>query len=227
ERAGGKSQYLKHEAVAVDIHLSFGGKERIAGTMNFETAGDRSRIDFRDGGVMLFDGHEAMVSPPNHPAPKPRFELLTWPYFFELAFKLNDPGTRLRAIGDRRSAGRDYPAARLTFGANVGDTPDDWYVLYVDPQTGLLDTAGYIVTYGQSATEGEKEPHAIVYSDYVDVDGVQLATDWKFYLWTEERGIFGEAIGAARLSNIRFVVLNAGTFLRPETYRVDELPESY
>lgn len=226
ENAAGKTAYLKHAAVAANIHLRFGGKDRVVGTMIFETAGDRSRIDFQDGSVMLFDGREAVVSPPDHPAKKPRFELLTWPYFFELAFKLSDPGARLQAQGDRDSDGRTFPTARLSFGKSIGDTPDDWYILYQDPTTGLLDTAGYIVTYGQSVAEGEQEPHAIVYSEYVDVGGAKVATDWKFYLWTEERGIFGQPIGAATLSEIRYEQVTDQTFARPEEYRVDELPGS-
>lgn len=224
ERATGKSAYLKREAVALDLNLQFGGKDRVVGTMIFETNGDRSRIDFSDGTIMLFDGKDAMISPENHPAPKPRFELLTWPYFVELPFKLNDPGTFLEIESSRTTDGREMPTARLRFAEDIGDTPDDWYLLYKDPTTDLLDTVGYIVTYGRSAAEGEKKPHSIVYSKYVPVQGVQFATDWKFYNWSAERGISGEPIGRATLSDIRFVKLTAETFRRPDSYRIDLLP---
>ncbi len=226
ESASNKAAYAKHEALAVDLHLRFGGRDRIVGRMIMETSGDRSRFELQDGAVLIYDGSQAHAAPPSitDRLKKVRFEVLTWPYFLELPFKLQDPGTQLTALGELQSNGRNMPAARLTFDSGVGDTPDDWYVLYRDPGTGLLDTAGYIVTYGQSVEQGEEEPHAIVYSDYVDVDGVRIATDWKFHLWTQERGIFGDPIGTAKLSNLEFVKISEGMFDAPENAVIDELP---
>lgn len=226
EAASNRAEYRRHDALAADLHLRFGGRDRIVGRMIVETRGDRSRFELIDGGVMVFDGNHAYAAPPalTDRLKKVRFEVLTWPYFLELPFKLRDPGTQLKSLGVLQSDERRMPAARLSFGANVGDTPDDWYVLYRDSETNLLHSAGYIVTYGQSVEQGEEEPHAIVYADYVDVDGVKVAADWKFYLWTQERGIFGEPIGTAKLSNFAFVDISEGMFEAPDGAVIDELP---
>jgi hypothetical protein len=101
------------------------------------------------------------VAPASAKLERARFHLLTWPYFAALPMKLADPGAHLQLLGERSLRGKVYQAVRLTFDPGVGDTPEDWYVLYRDPSSGRLAAAAYIVTYGKSATAASKEPHAI------------------------------------------------------------------
>ena len=74
----------------------------------------------------------------------------------------------------------------------------------------------YIVTFGKTIEKAEAEPHAIVYSDYKTVKGIPLATNWKFYNWTQEKGIEGTPIGEATLSNFKFINLSEDFFNKPE-----------
>ncbi|MCA9774142.1 MAG: hypothetical protein KC466_17125, partial [Myxococcales bacterium] len=136
ERAHGMDRWRAAEAVRTELTVVFGGKQSLAGTLLFETKGARSRIDTVDGATLVFDGAEAWVTPADAAVPRARFHLLTWPYFLAAPMKLRDPGTTLTDRGAMLMGGERLPAATLTFGAGVGDTPDDWYVAYRDPTTG-------------------------------------------------------------------------------------------
>lgn len=217
EQAHGADAWYGQQAVAADTIVSFGGNTIFSGETLFTPDMQHSRLENDAGGVVVWDGETAWVSPPDASfPPSPRFAVLTWPYFFAAPFKLRDPGTRLEDLGNMPLDGTPHPAARLTFEGGIGDTPDDWYVLYRDPETDRLDAMAYIVTFGTPVEAAEAEPHAISYEEYVDVDGVAVPTVWQFWLWNEEEGIHGDPIGRTELSNVRFVTPEPGTFEAPE-----------
>lgn len=225
EQAHGLEAWRSKSAVRAALEIEFGGSRILSGTMLHEPHSGRVRIDVADGPTLVFDGERAWVSPAEASMPRARFHLLTWPYFLALPFKLRDPGTTLGGHELRRLDERLCRSLRLTFGRGVGDTPDDWYVIYADPRTGHLRAAAYIVTYGTPKSEAEREPHAIVYGGERTVDGVVLATEWTFHEWSESGGIHGEPLGRARLRDIEFTTAPAGAFDRPKEAREDELPD--
>lgn len=214
ETATGKEAYFAQDVFSARLELSFGRQERISGTMLIETKGDRSRFNLDSGETMLFDGKDAYSSSQELLArlKKIRFEVLTWPYFAELPFKLQDPGTQLEIVKDHKMLGNFIPTARLSFDAGIGDTPDDWYLLYKDPETRLLKAAAYIVTYHQSPEKAGQDPHAILYAKYREVESVMIATEWTFHNWTRDDGAIGPAIGRAKLSRLKFIPFQASMF---------------
>lgn len=226
EQAHHESAWDRHAAVQADLTVVFGGNTVLDGTMLFDTPVGRSRITEADGPVMMFDGADAYVSPADAPAPRARFHVLTWPYFLAVPFKLDDPGTHIEDLGELPwRDGQQFPAAKLTFGEGVGDTPDDWYILYRDPATDRLAGMAYIVTYGKAVEDAEQAPHAIVYHDYQTVDGVVLPMRWTFHNWSHDTGVSDEAIGVVTLTHVRFVEPDADAFTRPADARVAPMPE--
>lgn len=224
-KAHGETAWDELPGVQVDLELYFGGKKRIIGTMKMNTEASLSRIEDQSGAVIVFDGENAWVVPAENEFKKPRFEALTWPYFLAASFKLDDPGTHVEDSGVKKLQGKMYATAKLTFDAGVGDSPDDWYVLYQDLEKKTLKAMAYIVTYGKEAKNNTTfEPHAIVYEDFETVQGVTIAKKWRFYNWSAERGVFGEAIGEATLSNISFPMFPPETFKRPEGAVEDAMP---
>ncbi|MEL7058939.1 MAG: hypothetical protein AAGN46_02815 [Acidobacteriota bacterium] len=215
-RAHGLTSWQGADALAADLEVWFGGQKAIEGTLTMGTTGGEVHLALADGSVLVYDGRDAWMSA-GTTLPRARFHLLTWPYFVAAPMKITDPGTHLAALGDRPLRdGQAMPTARLTFGAGVGDSPDDWYILYRDPKTDHLAAMAYIVTYGTPTAEAEQEPHAITYHDVKEVgDGVHLATRWQFWNWAEDAGLVGEPIGRAAISNLRFFEPQAGTFERP------------
>jgi hypothetical protein len=224
--AHGVENWPKGYAVRADITVDFGTKRMIDGTLTATLDGSRVRLALKDGTVAVWDGADCWVSPVDTPLQKPRFHVLTWSYFLLAPFKLNDAGTLLEPGRVRVIDGRPCSTARLTFDPGTGDAPDDWYLVYMDSGTGRLKAMAYIVTYGRSKEEAEREPHAIVFDDYATARGVQFATRWTFYRWSEARGIEGEPEGRATISNVKFVnpETDVTMFARPGDSRLDVVP---
>jgi hypothetical protein len=225
ERAHGAEAYRSKEAVQAELTVNFGGQRMIDGEVLFDMPVGRSRIEMKDGPTLVFDGKSAWISPAGADFPMARFHLLTWPYFLAAPFKFADAGAHVEPTGQKQLLGKTYDTARLTFSAGTGDAPDDWYILYVEPDTGRLKAMAYIVTYGKSKSD-TPEPHAILYDDFQTIEGVTVPLRWMFHNWSEEKGIHGEARGQATLSNVLFVQPAQDAFSKPADAKEDPLPES-
>lgn len=233
EKAHADSVWQRKEALAADLTVRFGEQTRLDGQMLMETEVGRVRLELGGDTVAVFDGKTAWVAPDSTALPRARFNLLTWPYFAAAPYKLDDPGTQLQRRGrmpvrqaparDDAAADRTMPAARLTFAASTGDSPDDWYMLYRDPQTNRLAAMGYVVTYG-AATAESATPHAIVYDSYQHVEGVPVPTEWTFYNWSKAKGPHGEPIGRATLRNPRFTTPPDSAFAPPPNAERSAMP---
>lgn len=215
EKAHHKDEFLSHKAVSFNIALSFGGKLRLNGKLSMHTNSSKIRLDKADGSSLIFDGSQVYLSPADSEKKGARFDMFTWPYFFALPFKLTDPGTNWELTENQKLDSLSYPTAKLTFNNAVGDSPDDWYIIYQDRKTKRLRAAAYIVTFGRDKEEAEKNPHAIVYEDYTFSQGVPFAHTWKFYSWSGEKGL-GKQLGEAKISNIKFYEPRAKEFSKPE-----------
>lgn len=224
ETTHGGDHWNTQAAVAADIVVNFGGQTLIDGRMITDTPVGQTRFELKDGTVLVFDGKDAWTSPADSKFQGTRFHVLTWPYFLAAPMKLDDPGSHLKDLGKRPfRSGKALDAARLTFDSGVGDSPDDWYVAYRDGR-GRLAGMAYIVTFGKSTEDAEKEPHAISYHDYREVDGVVIPTRWQFWNWSEKDGIFGDPIGSVQLSNLGFISPGVDTFTQPKDARKEVAP---
>ena len=223
ETAHNKTPFLQNETVSFDIALNFGGQERLKGSIDMMTDTSKLRINKNDGSSQIFDGKTLAVTPASANTQGARFGVFTWTYFFALPYKLSDDGVNIE-LKDKMPMAEDkmMNAFKMTFDAGTGDAPDDYYVAYTNDKNQIMG-AGYIVTFGGTSTEkAEENAHAIVYDNYQVVDGIPIATDWKFYNWNAEKGIYGDAIGDATLSNISFGTASEDTFTIPEDSKVVE-----
>lgn len=204
ESAHQKSMFNSYQAIQFEFNLNFGGKERFNGRLYMLI--DGSKIKMEDAStVKYWDGSKAMVLPSKENNEKARFDLLTWSYFFSAPYKLNDPGTNHEYLGEIPLGDSKFEANKLTFDKGVGDTPDDWYIIYKDKSSDLLAAMAYIVTSGGTdVEEAEKDPHLITYEAYDVVNGVPFATQWNFWTWTKE-GEMKKLLGSATISNIQFI----------------------
>ncbi|CAL67309.1 DUF6503 family protein [Christiangramia forsetii] len=203
EEAHNKTAFMMNEAVSYDIKLKFGGSPRLEGTVSMTTNSSKVRLDKADGTTVIFDGDQVYISPETAKKEGARFDIFTWQYFFAIPFKLTDPGTVWEKQQPKMLDSMEYQTAKLSFESNVGDSPDDWYVVYKDPETNRLKAAAYIVTFGSEQEKAEENPHAIVYSDYQTFKDAEIATQWSFHNWSSTDG-FGEKLGEATISNVKF-----------------------
>ena len=218
EQAHNKAAFRANDAVSFNIAIQFGGNERLNGKMTLKTDSSKGLIELNDGNKIYVIEDKVFVSPEIADQKGLRFDAYTWSYFFQFPFKLGDDGTKWSNPERKDWNETTFDTKTLSFEAGSGDTPEDWYVVYKDKNNNQLTAASYIVTFGKTKDKAEADPHAISYSDYVLVDEVPLAKDWKFWGWTVENGFGKDQIGAAQLANFSFLESDSRTFEIPNNF---------
>ena len=217
EKTYKKDLFLSHNAIEADMVISFGGKVRLDAKMTFLTNSTKGKIELTDGSFIYYDGAKVFHSPNLKNEKAARFDAYTWMYFLLFPNKLNDQGTIWSDVESTKFNDKTYDLQQLTFEANTGDAPDDWYMVYSDPKTNMIDYVAYIVTVNKSTEAAEADPHAIGYSNYKMVDGIPVAHNWEFYEWTKDGGL-GKVIGNATIKNVKFVQSEVNTFMVPKGF---------
>lgn len=152
----------------------------------------RATIDFPDADMSLaWDGERAWSTNWKMPMP-PRFLALLNFYFVCLPWLTQDPGV---ILGDPGKAHlwddpTEYITVRMTFGEGVGDTPDDYYLLYIDPVSHRLAGCEYIVTYAALLPEGvdHTPPHILLFTDWTTVNGLTVPTAYTIH--NEDQSVY-------------------------------------
>ncbi|MEO1084534.1 MAG: hypothetical protein AAFY88_09845, partial [Acidobacteriota bacterium] len=141
EAAHAVDVYSQQSVIKADFVVDF-GPMLLEGTTWFTPSMGHVRLELEGGQTMVFDGETAWLSPADAevPGPPARFHVLTWPYFIAVPYKLDDPGTRHQATGPHpvRSAEDRLRGTKVSFDAGVGDTPEDWYIAFSDPENGTV-----------------------------------------------------------------------------------------
>ena len=187
EAHGGMESWASAPSVTfVEEWLQGAAEEGPKATVRVEQGPRRALIDFLGADMrMAWDGRKAWSVNWSETAPPPRFMALLNYYFLNLPWLTRDPGVILGEPGTARIPGdeTEYRTVRMTFEGGVGDTPDDYYVLYIHPQTHRLAANEYIVTYDAILPEGVEHtlPHLLVYDEWTEVDGLVVPT--FFTIW--------------------------------------------
>ncbi|CAM3091395.1 DUF6503 family protein [Flavobacterium frigoris] len=211
ENAHHKQEFLAKEAVQFNLKLEFGGEERMDAKFTILTNSTKGVIEYKNGAKIIFDKDKVFYSPTIPNEKSVRFDTFTWSYFFLFPNKLNDPGTIWNTYDNTEKDHENYVTEKLTFTSGTGEAPDDWYVVYADKTTHLIEKAAYIVSINGGKEAAEKNPHAIQYLEYKAVDGIPMATKWIFWGWQDGKGLTDE-LGHATLTNIKFVKADTNYF---------------
>lgn len=217
ESAHEKEMFMNNDVIQFDLLLRFGGKERINGTLTLSTNSQYGILDQGENQKIIYDGAQVFYSPEISDSSKVRFNAYTWSYFFLFPYKLNDDGTVWNSYENENLNGTKYLTDKLTFESGTGDAPDDWYICYANTENKLLHAAAYIVTYSKDQATAEEDPHAIVYENYQDVQGVPFAHKWTFWGWNATDGLTDQ-LGEGTLSNIKFLTFDEIDFTVPEDF---------
>ena len=69
---------------------------------------------------------------------------------------------------------KEYVTVKLTFEASAGDTPKDYYILYIDPDSYELKASEYVMTYASMMQGGAESgpPSVFVWEKTVRVEGL-------------------------------------------------------
>jgi len=128
-------------------------------------------------------------------------------YFFGMPFVFADRGAKQESLGKKTFQGKEYEAVKITFAGGTGDTPEDYYVAYIDPATAHLKMVYYVVTYPalrKGRPLAELEPHAIVFDEWQTVDGLLVPKSAPFYHWTGSE-IEGKPLGTLLFRAVHFL----------------------
>lgn len=207
EAHGGLENYEKFRSLEFKLeNWPFGKKAPLT---------DLHRVDLQNRKVLIegdkyrlgFDGDEVWVENPKALGTPADFYYAT-PYYFSLVpFVFTDPGTILEDQGPVTFQNTLYQAVKVTYESGIGDTPEDYYVLYLDPESYEVKMMSYIVSFPafrNGKQVQELEPHVIVYRDYQEVEGLKMPHSFAFYNWNEGMIDLGEKPrGEAQFSQLK------------------------
>ncbi|MEM6362715.1 MAG: hypothetical protein AAFX57_07080 [Bacteroidota bacterium] len=165
-----------------------------------------------------WDGSQAWYYPADAEIPyNTRFWALTPYYFAGMPFVFADEGVNLTMEEDIAFEGNTHHVVRVTFGENVGDAPDDYYVLYINTETSRLAAIRYIVSYpGYFKDGGHSQEKLMTYEGEQVVNGITFPEKHRTFMW-EEDGEPGAYVTDITLSDIEFRPnTDLSYFQRPE-----------
>lgn len=94
-------------------------------------------------------------------------------YWLLMPYKLNDPGVTLKYDGKQEVSGIPYEVVSLSFGANVGLTPQNMYRVFVDEATRLVHRWEYFEREGAT-------PAPAWWENWRAYGGIKLAEERVF-----------------------------------------------
>jgi len=149
-----------------------------------EQGNRRAYLVSDNGASAVWNGEKAWGVEWVAPMP-PRFVVALTYYFLNLPWLVLDPGVVLGPPAQAWLPGNpnEYVSVRVTYEEGVGDTPDDYYELYIDPKTYRLEGCEYIVTYAALLPPGVEHtpPHLLLYEEFETVDGLVVPTRFTIY----------------------------------------------
>lgn len=138
-----------------------------------------------------WDGSEAWVRPNEDAFPSdPRFWATTPFYFVGIPWVLADEGAHAAELPaevvPQTGVEDPLPTLKITYGAGVGDAPDDYYILHLHPETHQVLAVRYIVSYpGFFPTGGHSPEKVLLWSGHQEVGGLLFATHYDSHPWVD------------------------------------------
>ncbi|MFG0317105.1 MAG: hypothetical protein ACF8XB_07530 [Planctomycetota bacterium JB042] len=152
-----------------------------------------------------FDGDVAWITPSVDAFPSPPdFWTMTPYYFLGIPFVMADPGTRFERLEDAPLGDVTHRLVKVTFDPGTGDAPDDYYVLYIHPETFRIGGLRYVVSYPGFFPEGGHTPEKLmVYGEYHEVGGLLISQRYDTYAWDAAAGVRGAKVTDVSASRVR------------------------
>jgi hypothetical protein len=186
EAHGGMDKWEKAPTVSfTDELIPAGMSAGLNGNFTVEQGPRRVYAEFPAMNMRMgWDGEQAWSENWAVPYP-PRFLAQLNYYFLNLPWLTMDSGVIL-GPPEKTTLWDDpveYIAIRMDFEPGVGDTPDDYYVLYIHPDNHLLKGCKYVVTYKALLPEGvESTPeHVLIFDRYQTVEGLVVPVHYSIH----------------------------------------------
>ncbi|MGO4918187.1 DUF6503 family protein [Maribacter spongiicola] len=161
----------------------------IVSSAKFGWSGDQAWVKAKDSTAFAYDT---------------KFWALTPLWFVGHPFVLSGEGVNLELLDAEKFKGQDYNVVKVTFDAETGDAPDDYYILYVNKDTSKIAVMRYIVSYPEYFKDGGHAPEK--FTEFIGeqvVDGVTMPGGFKTY-WTVKNNQPGDYITKIDFTDVSF-----------------------
>ncbi|MGK7392645.1 MAG: DUF6503 family protein [Candidatus Cyclobacteriaceae bacterium M2_1C_046] len=173
-----------------------------------------------------YNGEQVWIAPDKEAFGErsPRFYHNLFFYFFSFPFVMADDGVVLEQQGNKTLKGKEYETVRVSYKEGVGDTPEDYYIAYLDPETNQLEWLLYTVTYFSG--KAHEDFNALHYADWQKVNGILVPRRMVGYKYAGDSVTNTERYRAV-FSDIKFREkdLEDHIFEMPVTAEIDSLPQ--
>lgn len=168
-----------------------------------------------------FDGEQVWVTPDSVDASRARFYHNLYFYFYAMPFVVGDPGAFYEDVEPRELNSKAYKGIKISYGENIGDAPDDNYILWYDPETNKMEWLMYTVTYRSG--EPNDTYKLIKYDQWAEVNGLFLPTVIQWHQFKEDS--VGEMTNEVRFENIQITTEAPAEslFVMPENAQIAPL----
>lgn len=151
--------------------------------------------------------------------PPVQFWTLTPVYFMGIPFVFDDDQITFELLDEPKAfQGKDYTQVKLSYADTAGESPDDYYVLLIDPDSKVTRGAYYTVTHPLLYKGGPLTEKFISLDDLQEVGGLQVAGGHKTYTMTD--GVIGEQMRYTDVSEVAFLPRDSVDFAAPEGARI-------
>ena len=140
-----------------------------------------------------FDGQEVWVTPDSVETGRARFYHNLFFYFYAMPFVVGDPGAFYEDMEPMDLQGKTYGGVKISYGENIGDAPDDNYIIWYDQETGKMEWLMYTVTYRSG--EPSDKFSLIKYDGWTEFNGLVLPATLQWFRYDGES--VGEPLGEA------------------------------
>ena len=173
------------------------------------------------GYTIGYDGSDVWISPADAAfGGSPRFYHNLFFYFFAMPFVLGDPGITYTEVPNATLQGNSYAGVKISFGSDVGNSPDDNYIVYYDPQTYKMAWLMYTSTYHSG--QASSKYNLIKYESWMEAPGMLFPQVISWYNY--QNGTVGEEQSSITFPSVD-VSMQApldSRFARPEDSRIAE-----
>jgi len=169
-----------------------------------------------------FDGKDVWLQKKDTTTYKgnPRFYYNLMFYFYAMPFVLADDGIIYKDVKPLIFEDKEYPGILISYENGIGESPEDEYILYYNPETYKMEWLGYTVTY--FSKEKSKEFHFIKYSNWQTIEELQLPKTLTWYNYENN-------LPTTKRNDVEFVNVTAlktkmdnSMFAKPEDAKVIE-----
>lgn len=137
-----------------------------------------------------FDGQDVWVTPDSVDASRARFYHNLYFYFYAMPFVVGDPGVFYEDVEPMEIKEKTYKGIKISYGENVGDAPDDNYIIWFDAETNQMEWLMYTVTFRSG--EPSDKYNLIKYAGWTEFNGLVLPTSLQWFQYD------GESVGDPR-----------------------------